>query len=286
MRKVFRRCSGVALAATLLAAPAAHARDWPETAGWTIIEGDDYCAMQLEYEGKGETVLAVGRNLDNSVLLIVANYSWSAKKDAEYALDFFLGTSAYGGGTSHGTQLGIRKGFATRFEPDFWAAFKAAPSLRIEMGETLVDQLRLSGSAAAAGVVDRCVAYVRGLRATEERERKRFAHIPEDPFANAKQTPAPPRAPPLAFSWVTNDDYPATALRAGEEGTVTVKLDIAPEGRVRSCTVTSSSGSTTLDTATCTLLQRRARFTLATNEAGAAVAGAIEHKVHWVLPRP
>ncbi len=47
---------------------------------------------------------------------------------------------------------------------------------------------------------------------------------------------------------------------------------------------TASSGSASLDTATCSLLQRRARFTPAVGEAGTPVPGTIEHKVRWSIP--
>ena len=275
---------GPALAIALGLPAAANARDWPETAGWTIFEGDDYCAMSLEYEGQGDTKLLVGHNLDGSVTLIVANYAWSAKKDERYKIDFYLGSDAYGGGTSLGTEVGARKGFATRFVPGFWEAFRAAPSLRVMMGETLVDHLNLSGSAAAAVMADRCLAHVRAQRAAEERERKRFEHIPDDPFASAKPEPSPARLPQLATSWVTDADYPSEALRAGAQGTVVIRLDTTPEGRVSACTVVSSSGSALLDETTCRLVQRRARVRPAIGDGGTPIAGTLEHKVRWSIP--
>src|SRR6478609_8999975 len=78
--------------------------------------------------------------------------------------------------------------------------------------------------------------------------------------------PPPPAAPPQSAtprgrpqSWVTNDDNPPRALRSEEEGTTGVRLSIGTDGRVTGCDVTSSSGSSELDDATCRLLTRRAR---------------------------
>ena len=58
----------------------------------------------------------------------------------------------------------------------------------------------------------------------------------------------------------TDDDYPAAALRKGEQGSVTVRLSIARSGVVTGCKVTQSSRSVALDTATCRILMLRARF--------------------------
>lgn len=67
---------------------------------------------------------------------------------------------------------------------------------------------------------------------------------------------------------ITGDDYPSSAMRNEEEGTVRVRLTVGPNGRVSDCSVTSSSGSSSLDSATCRLLKSRARFTPAKNNQG------------------
>ena len=58
----------------------------------------------------------------------------------------------------------------------------------------------------------------------------------------------------------SDSDYPAEAQRNGEEGTVQARLDIDGSGRVARCTVIRSSGHELLDSATCSILRRRARF--------------------------
>lgn len=67
------------------------------------------------------------------------------------------------------------------------------------------------------------------------------------------------------------DDYPADAQRKGEEGTVQAELAVDAAGRTVACTVLHSSGSASLDSATCALLQRRARFLPARDVDGKAV---------------
>jgi len=71
------------------------------------------------------------------------------------------------------------------------------------------------------------------------------------------------------------DDYPAEAQRKGEEGTVQAELTVDQNGRVSACRVVRSSGSTSLDTASCSLLTRRGRFTPARDAEGRAVVNKI-----------
>ena len=106
--------------------------------------------------------------------------------------------------------------------------------------------------------------------------------------------PAPPPPPRVAKkatprgspqSWVTNDDYPSAALRAEEQGTVGFRLEIGANGRVTDCTVTSSSGSSTLDSTACSLLKRRARFNPAEDPNGTKIPSAWNSRFRWELPR-
>ena len=103
--------------------------------------------------------------------------------------------------------------------------------------------------------------------------------------------PAPPapriepaRAKANLASYVSNDDYPSDAINREESGTTGFRLDVGPDGRVSNCTVTSSSGSRSLDATTCRLMRSRARFTPATNSSGAKVADSVNSRIRWVLP--
>ena len=79
----------------------------------------------------------------------------------------------------------------------------------------------------------------------------------EEPLTNEGPSPAVSRTGSLATLF-SADDYPASALDAGEQGAVTASLRIDPSGRVSGCSVRRSSGSMTLDTATCRILVARA----------------------------
>ncbi len=266
-------------------ATSASARSWPDTAGWTIIEGDNYCGMSLEYEGKGDTELTVAKFLDGSALLLITNNAWSAKKDQLYDLEFYVGGDVFSGGQSRGTgETYGRKGFATKFEASFFKAFAAGSGLKIYMGETLVDSLQLKGSAAAMITVDRCLMSVRAVSDAAERERRRFAHIPDDPFASTK-TPSHGADNVPERNWISGDDYPPSSLRGNEEGTTKVKYTVNAQGRVENCVITSSSGSAALDRATCTAITRRGRFLPGTKVSGTSDSYERDFSFTWKIPK-
>lgn len=274
-----------ALAAGCASSPA-FARDWPKTAGWEVFEGDDYCGMALEYDGKGDTVLSVAKRLDGDAIVIITNFGWSAKKDEVYDLRFFVGDQGFSGGKSIGTGESYeRKGFVTKFGADFFSAFTSGKSFKIYKGETLVDSLSLDGSASASGTVNRCLAHVYGLRAAEEREKQRFAHIPDDPFAGPKAAPVASSAKGDPTAWISVDDYPPSSLRAEEEGTATVRYTVNAQGRIGGCSVTKSSGSSALDRATCAALTRRGRYSPALGTDGNPITSEHEFSYAWTLPK-
>jgi len=76
-------------------------------------------------------------------------------------------------------------------------------------------------------------------------------------------------------SLFSGDDYPASAQSAGAEGTVRATLTIGTDGRVTGCSVTQSSGNTALDSATCNILRRRAKFTPARDSNGNATTDTV-----------
>ena len=107
--------------------------------------------------------------------------------------------------------------------------------------------------------------------------------------------PPPPPAPPRVAkalsprgnpgSWATDADYPPSALRAEEAGVTGFRLEVGPDGRVTNCSVTSSSGSSTLDDATCRLVTRRARFSPAEDASGNKIAATYSNRITWRIPQ-
>jgi periplasmic protein TonB len=113
---------------------------------------------------------------------------------------------------------------------------------------------------------------------------------PTAPPAPPPPPPAPPRTVEPAraranlASYVSDADYPASAIRAEEQGTTGFRLTVGPDGRVTNCAVTSSSGSGALDTATCRIMRSRARFTPARDDHGQPTTDSVSSRIRWVLP--
>src|SRR6266542_5785854 len=94
--------------------------------------------------------------------------------------------------------------------------------------------------------------------------------------------PAPPRKVVSAQSakgdlrsLFSPDDYPAAAQSSGAEGTAQAQLSIGPDGRVTGCNLIRSTGNSSLDSATCNILRRRAKFTPARDSNGNATSDSI-----------
>ena len=114
---------------------------------------------------------------------------------------------------------------------------------------------------------------------------------PPAPPAPAPAPPAPPSqargaSPDGLGRWAARiqSDYPSSALRREEQGTVTMRITIGTNGRVEACSVTGSSGSSALDQAACRGMQRYARYNPALNAAGNPITDTTTQSIRYVLP--
>lgn len=98
--------------------------------------------------------------------------------------------------------------------------------------------------------------------------------------------PPPPPPPPRKVQSATSakgdlrtlfsaDDYPAAAQSSGAEGTAQARLTIGPDGRVVDCNLIRSTGNGSLDSATCNILRRRAKFSPARDSNGNATTDTV-----------
>ena len=108
---------------------------------------------------------------------------------------------------------------------------------------------------------------------------------PIPPVVRAPPPPAPP-PPPHKVQSATSargdlrtlfgpDDYPASAQASEAQGTAQAKLTIGPDGRVQACNLIRSTGNSALDSATCNILRRRAKFTPAKDSNGNATTDTV-----------
>lgn len=85
-------------------------------------------------------------------------------------------------------------------------------------------------------------------------------------------------------SWFDQDAYPADAIRRGEHGRVAFSVAVDAAGRPATCDVTTSSGSSSLDDATCAIIMAKGRFTPAHDSHGKPVAGTWSSATVWAIP--
>ena len=84
--------------------------------------------------------------------------------------------------------------------------------------------------------------------------------------------------------WVTTADYRSSWINRELTGVARFRVQVGTDGRVKQCTVTSSSGHAALDRATCDLVTQRARFEPARDTKGEKTAGSYSSAVAWQLP--
>ncbi|NOU02999.1 MAG: TonB family protein [Novosphingobium sp.] len=109
--------------------------------------------------------------------------------------------------------------------------------------------------------------------------------VPAPPPPPPKFQPKGPQPKGAPGNWANSNDYPSGPLRREEEGVTRFRVTVGADGRVTSCDVTGSSGSSELDSTTCSLITRRGRFNPATNGEGQPVAGSWGSSVRWQIPK-
>lgn len=113
---------------------------------------------------------------------------------------------------------------------------------------------------------------------------------PPPPPAPPAPPPAPPRVSQKAAAkgdpnrYFSSDNYPPDAQRAEAQGRVSVRITVGTDGKVADCQVTSSSGNTSLDGATCRGA-RRISYSPAKSDNGNPITSTQSFSVRWVLPK-
>ena len=102
------------------------------------------------------------------------------------------------------------------------------------------------------------------------------------PPADPNDKSAPARGEPVSFFFA--DDYPVEALRRSEQGRAVARLALDSTGKVVRCNVATSSGSASLDAATCRIALERVRYRPALDRDGRPIASSVTLPVRWVLP--
>ena len=254
----------------------------PALASWELSSGDDNCAITGEYEDDGNSTVTLAEHVEGGFSLFVTNDNWSNVEGRKYELAFVFDDEVFTGesiGFSYGDQKGIRIGGGE----DLVSAFRKARRLGIVKDtKTVVLIAGLGGSSAAIQRMNICAAGKRREYNRVQAEARDLAEkrkiIPADPFYDPRAV-TPIGGP---GRWMTNDDYPAAAMREQREGNAGFRLTIDPAGLVTDCEITESTGHSDLDAETCAVIKRRARFNTAPDEGGPRF---YENRIRWQIPR-
>lgn len=276
-------------AALLLAAAAQSGSTKVATVnGWVINDEQGSCSAFTQYERGIFVRLSYDFGRDDA-FFAVTDPAWeSVQQGATYRVTVrFTNGSEYTDAEATGLrsdgETGRLTGVLLHLDgSDFITDFAFAGGTALFIGDTRLGALSLGGTKEVATRLSQCAI-------------DSYKRYPPDPFAGLPparppSTGAPParleptRAKASLGSLISPDDYPASALRSGEQGVVGFRLSVGPNGRVTACEITSSSGSTALDAATCTLLTARARFTPARGSSGHAVSDTVSARFVWRIP--
>ena len=153
------------------------------------------------------------------------------------------------------------------------ARLESATSVRVAIERTQLVDLPLGNAAGAVNIMRQCMD-----------DQLRSWGIDPTSLSSLSQRPTPLHARGF-LGYFSDGDYPDDALRAGHQGAATVRLNITPEGTVAECTTLVSSGHRSLDTRTCLIFTRRARFRPALNATGAPTSAPLILTIYWRIGR-
>ena len=105
--------------------------------------------------------------------------------------------------------------------------------------------------------------------------------IDPDGYKSAISPPVPTGA---TGNWITADDYPTSAIRAGKGAWLKFVLMVGPDGKVADCRIVSGPGDVVFRKITCDLLRRNGRFSPARNAHGDPVRGHWASSIKWDVP--
>lgn len=268
--------------AALGPAPAAAAGPFPsEWVGhWELDpDGPDKCGLKRNY-ADGTRVESTGWPGGIHVLDI-RNANWPEPIGGPYKLVSLRGGERLELDRSDSAPNGLRL-LGGADLGDRVAASDAIEVIRPD-GSVLA-RVDLAGIAAATAGLPGCLARTAKLPWIVAPPPQILAPAPPPAAELERGTPA--RAKVSLQALYTELDYPSAAVRAGEQGTVAFQLRVGTHGRVADCRITASSGSETLDSATCRILAERAVFEPARDPWGNPAIGGLNGRIVWSIPQP
>ena len=158
-------------------------------------------------------------------------------------------------------------------DDDVTAELENATSVKLDFAKGGARNVAVPGMRAALAALETCQVDLLKGWGVDPTERERYAGPSKTPFYLGEPS-----------RWITTDDYPASAVQAGQKGTSTALWTIGIDGRVKDCRIVRSSGVAALDQATCTLIAKRGRYMPARDKRGNLIEFHSMRRVVWRLP--
>lgn len=243
---------------------------------WTLADGPDTCGIVASFKGKPtKTLLFMVKGDRPDVLLMsISSSTWGVQNHSEYDIEITFDERRL-----DSTAVGFRRkdsgSLMTSFDLSALDLIATARTIDVAAQGMRLGLLSLDGSASAVRHMRQCLARMPATVAAKAKEKEAADRLATDPF-----TVISPNAPAKISGpadWITQDDYPASALNSGVSGTVGYRFTVNEQGRIEGCTITASSGDAALDRATCMTLTRRGRYT----PSGRRI---VEGEHRWELP--
>lgn len=156
-------------------------------------------------------------------------------------------------------------------DPDLYAVGDDGDRLILHLGKWKTYDLAIPGFEKAKNVLEFCLKDLRKIYGVDEQALSAIA--------------VPAKAARPVFRYFSSDDYPAEAMRKGEQGTVGALFWVEANGRVKECKVIESSQRKSLDEQTCNIIVDRARFEPAKDATGKSVRSPTYTRISWLMPR-
>jgi TonB family protein len=257
-------------AAPRVAKPPAPAPAWRDG----VTYERDACFIARDYAGSARlVVLAQG---SGGLWIGAASADWPIEDGVPYPVRVRLdGVEGPSLSVSPRRSAG-RRGFVVPVDAEFMRRLARAKQFQLSYGDRAPAAFDLSGISFALPRLRACQLREQATPTTAVAS----ATILEPFLLDA----AFPRGARLVAPIFYDEDYPAAALHSGESGSVGFRAEIGPGGRVANCTITVSSGSAVLDSATCRILQARAHFIPALDAAGQPTGDVVTGRINWRLP--
>lgn len=147
-------------------------------------------------------------------------------------------------------------------------SLRKAATLSVRVTASTHEDFDLGPMAEAWASLDSCVQRLRDTWNVEN-------------IAGRIATPPEPIMP--LNSLFSSNDYPRDAIQQNQSGTVVVQLLIDESGAVKDCTLAQTSGITLLDSRSCGIIVKGAKFKPATDIQGRPVKSSTTQHISWLL---